>query len=50
MTAVEGDGYDENKSPHSEHEKFEGITVGRAALVKYSYFISRYEHNNALIY
>ena len=48
MTAIEGDGYDENKSPHSKHEKFEGITVGRAALVKYSYFISR--HNNALIY
>ncbi|XP_043529191.1 prolyl 3-hydroxylase 1-like isoform X2 [Frieseomelitta varia] len=35
MTAIEGDGYDENKSPHSKHEKFEGITVGRAALMVY---------------
>ncbi|XP_050584076.1 prolyl 3-hydroxylase 1-like isoform X1 [Bombus affinis] len=35
MTAVEGDGYSENKSPHSKYEKFEGITVGRAALMVY---------------
>ncbi|XP_031839217.2 prolyl 3-hydroxylase 1 isoform X1 [Nomia melanderi] len=35
MTAVEGDGYNEYKSPHSRHEKFEGITVGRVALMVY---------------
>lgn len=31
---VEGDGYDENKSPHSSYERFEGVTVGRMALVR----------------
>lgn len=36
MTAVEGDGYNEYKSPHSKYERFEGITVGRAALVNCS--------------
>lgn len=33
--AVEGDGYDENKSPHSPYERFEGVTVGRMALMVY---------------
>ncbi|XP_014480867.1 PREDICTED: prolyl 3-hydroxylase 1-like isoform X2 [Dinoponera quadriceps] len=33
--AVEGDGYEENKSPHSPYERFEGVTVGRAALMVY---------------
>lgn len=28
-----GDGYDGNKSPHSPREKFEGVSLGRAALV-----------------
>lgn len=32
--AVEGDGYEENKSPHSSFERFEGVTVGRMALVR----------------
>lgn len=32
--AVEGDGYEDNKSPHSFHERFEGATVGRMALVR----------------
>ncbi|XP_012277357.1 prolyl 3-hydroxylase 2 [Orussus abietinus] len=35
MGSVEGDGYDENKSPHSPYEKFEGLTIGRAALMVY---------------
>ncbi|CAL7946478.1 unnamed protein product [Xylocopa violacea] len=35
LTAVEGDGYNENKSPHSKYERFEGITVGRTALMVY---------------
>ncbi|XP_078048000.1 prolyl 3-hydroxylase 1 isoform X2 [Augochlora pura] len=35
MTAVEGDGYNEYKSPHSKYERFEGITVGRIALMVY---------------
>ncbi|KAL6254200.1 hypothetical protein P5V15_014822 [Pogonomyrmex californicus] len=33
--AVEGDGYEENKSPHSSFERFEGVTVGRMALMVY---------------
>ncbi|XP_015594433.1 prolyl 3-hydroxylase 2 [Cephus cinctus] len=33
--AVEGDGYEENKSPHSKFEVFEGVTLGRAALMVY---------------
>ncbi|XP_024880411.1 prolyl 3-hydroxylase 2-like isoform X2 [Temnothorax curvispinosus] len=33
--AVEGDGYEENKSPHSPYERFEGVTVGRIALMVY---------------
>ncbi|XP_011151167.1 prolyl 3-hydroxylase 2 isoform X1 [Harpegnathos saltator] len=33
--AVEGDGYEENKSPHSPYERFEGVTVGRVALMVY---------------
>jgi hypothetical protein len=39
QVAVEGDGYEGNKSPHSPYERFEGVTVGRIALVKY--FLSR---------
>ncbi|XP_011298276.1 prolyl 3-hydroxylase 2 [Fopius arisanus] len=33
--AVEGDGYAHNTSPHSKFEKFEGLTLGRAALMVY---------------
>ncbi|XP_018399168.1 PREDICTED: prolyl 3-hydroxylase 2-like [Cyphomyrmex costatus] len=33
--AVEGDGYEENKNPHSSYERFEGVTVGRIALMVY---------------
>lgn len=33
MAAVKGDGYEDNKSPHSKNELFEGLTLGRAALV-----------------
>ncbi|XP_011057841.1 PREDICTED: prolyl 3-hydroxylase 2-like isoform X1 [Acromyrmex echinatior] len=33
--AVEGDGYEENKSPHSSYERFEGVTIGRIALMVY---------------
>ncbi|KMQ88258.1 prolyl 3-hydroxylase 2-like protein [Lasius niger] len=33
--AVEGDGYEENKSPHSPYERFEGVTIGRMALMMY---------------
>lgn len=33
MGAVSGDGYEGRKSPHSSREKFEGITLGRAALM-----------------
>lgn len=35
ITTIEGDGYTENKSPHSKYEKFEGITIGRVALMVY---------------
>ncbi|XP_066602566.1 prolyl 3-hydroxylase 2-like isoform X2 [Prorops nasuta] len=35
IAAVQGDGYDEHKSPHSKFEKFEGLTVGRTALLVY---------------
>ncbi|CAK9805831.1 Prolyl 3-hydroxylase 1 [Anthophora quadrimaculata] len=35
INAVEGDGYNENKSPHSKYERFEGITIGRTALMVY---------------
>jgi hypothetical protein len=34
VAAVQGDGYSGNKSPHTHFEKFEGVTVGRAALVR----------------
>ncbi|XP_028045555.1 prolyl 3-hydroxylase 2 isoform X2 [Monomorium pharaonis] len=33
--AVEGDGYEENKNPHSPYERFEGVTIGRMALMVY---------------
>ncbi|XP_015123509.1 cartilage-associated protein isoform X2 [Diachasma alloeum] len=35
IAAVEGDGYTNNKSPHSKFEKFEGLTLGRTALMVY---------------
>lgn len=55
MTAVEGDGYNEYKSPHSKHEKFEGITVGRVALVRSLYssilsFLSIYILYTCVVY
>jgi len=34
---MEGDGYEGNKSPHSSYERFEGVTVGRMALVRIIY-------------
>ncbi|KAF4533425.1 hypothetical protein B566_EDAN001150 [Ephemera danica] len=34
VAAVQGDGYN-GKSPHTDHEKFEGVTLGRAALLVY---------------
>ncbi|KAG7199780.1 hypothetical protein KM043_000443 [Ampulex compressa] len=33
--ATEGDGYEERRSPHSIYERFEGLTIGRAALMSY---------------
>ncbi|KAK0162063.1 hypothetical protein PV327_008431 [Microctonus hyperodae] len=35
LGAMEGDGYDNNKSPHSKYELFEGLTLGRTALMVY---------------
>ncbi|XP_029178230.1 prolyl 3-hydroxylase 1-like [Nylanderia fulva] len=35
IAMVEGDGYEENKSPHSPYERFEGVTIGRIALMMY---------------
>ncbi|KAF7994187.1 hypothetical protein HCN44_011456 [Aphidius gifuensis] len=35
IAAVKGDGYEDNKSPHSKNELFEGLTLGRAALMVY---------------
>lgn len=32
---VQGDGYYNNKSPHTEMERFDGITLNRAALLVY---------------
>lgn len=37
VAAVQGDGYKGNKSPHSDFERFEGVTLGRAALVRMEY-------------
>jgi hypothetical protein len=34
---VQGDGYKGNKSPHTDFERFEGVTLGRAALVRIEY-------------
>lgn len=31
---MQGDGYSGNKSPHTDFEKFEGVTLGRVALVR----------------
>lgn len=33
--AIQGDGYHDNKSPHTEMEKFEGVTLSRIALLVY---------------
>lgn len=35
LFGVQGDGYYDNKSPHTEMERFEGITLSRAALLVY---------------
>nr|CAD7463836.1 unnamed protein product [Timema tahoe] len=35
IAAVEGDGYSGNISPHTSSERFEGVTLGRAALLYY---------------
>ncbi|KAJ9587061.1 hypothetical protein L9F63_019344, partial [Diploptera punctata] len=35
VAAVQGDGYLGNKSPHTNYEKFEGVTLGRVALLVY---------------
>lgn len=40
MAAVVGDGYENNKSPHSKYELFEGLTVGRTALVFLFFLLS----------
>nr|CAD7411293.1 unnamed protein product [Timema poppensis] len=32
IAAIEGDGYNGNISPHTSSERFEGVTLGRAAL------------------
>uniref|UniRef100_T1JC44 procollagen-proline 3-dioxygenase n=1 Tax=Strigamia maritima TaxID=126957 RepID=T1JC44_STRMM len=33
VAAVNGDGYNGKKSPHTQHERFEGLTMGRAAIL-----------------
>lgn len=35
LFGVQGDGYYDNKSPHTQMERFEGITINRAALLVY---------------
>lgn len=35
LFGVHGDGYNDKKSPHTEMERFEGVTLGRAALLVY---------------
>ncbi|XP_069694101.1 cartilage-associated protein-like isoform X2 [Periplaneta americana] len=35
IAAVQGDGYSDNKSPHTNFERFEGVSLGRAALLVY---------------
>lgn len=35
LFGVQGDGYHNNKSPHTEMERFDGITLSRAALLVY---------------
>lgn len=37
VAAVQGDGYKGNKSPHTDFERFEGVSLGRAALVRMEY-------------
>nr|CAD7410608.1 unnamed protein product [Timema cristinae] len=39
IAAIEGDGYSGNISPHTSSERFEGVTLGRAAL-NYDYEFS----------
>jgi hypothetical protein len=34
VAAVQGDGYSGNRSPHTNFERFEGVSLGRAALVR----------------
>lgn len=34
VAAVQGDGYSGNKSPHTDFERFEGVSLGRTALVR----------------
>lgn len=34
LAAVEGDGYKHGYSPHTPAEEFQGITLGRAGLVR----------------
>ncbi|KAF2885620.1 hypothetical protein ILUMI_20562 [Ignelater luminosus] len=41
LFAQQGDGYKGHMSPHTEMEKFEGLTVGRAALLVYFGFLDR---------
>lgn len=36
LFGVQGDGYDDKKSPHTEMERFEGITLIRTAFLVYS--------------
>lgn len=35
LFGIQGDGYYDNKSPHTKMERFEGITLNRAALLVY---------------
>ncbi|XP_021914351.1 prolyl 3-hydroxylase 1-like isoform X2 [Zootermopsis nevadensis] len=35
VAAVQGDGYSGNKSPHTNFERFEGVSLGRTALLVY---------------
>jgi len=37
VAAVQGDGYKGNKSPHTDFERFEGVSLGRAAMVRMEY-------------
>ncbi|XP_076061271.1 prolyl 3-hydroxylase 1-like [Oratosquilla oratoria] len=39
LAAVEGDGYETSISPHSKNEHFQGLTIGRAALLAHAHLI-----------